>query len=294
MKFFFTIVDRFTRWPEAIPLPDSTSETCARALIRHWISRFGVPDDITSDRGPQFTSHLWSELNRLLGISASNTTAYRPQANGLVERFHHQLKGSLKARLQGPHWMDELPLVLLGIRTAWREDPDCSASDLVYGTSLRIPGEFLPHEPRNLRVSSEFLRQLQDNMRTVLPPAHEFHGSHSTYKPDNLASTGYVYVRHDAHCSPLQRPYDGPFKILEAHDKYYVLDVNGRHDSVSIDRLKTAYGKQVDCQTAPVPSRAITPPRPVRVTPSQPTTAAPQPTVHTRSGRQIKMPVRYQ
>ena len=294
MKFFFTIVDRFTRWPEAIPLPDSTSETCARALIRHWISRFGVPDDITSDRGPQFTSHLWSELNRLLGISASNTTAYRPQANGLVERFHRQLKGSLKARLQGPHWMDELPLVLLGIRTAWREDPDCSASDLVYGTSLRIPGEFLPHEPRNLRVSSEFLRQLQDNMRTVLPPAHEFHGSHSAYQPDNLASTGYVYVRHDAHRSPLQRPYDGPFKILEAHNKYYVLDVNGRHDSVSIDRLKTAYGKQVDCQTVPVPSRVITPPRPVRVTPFQPTTAAPQPMVHSRSGRRIKMPVRYQ
>ena len=84
--------------------------------------------------------------------------------------FHRQLKDSLKACLQGPHWMDELPLVLLGIQTAWREDPGCSASDLVYGTSLRIPGEFLPHEPRDLRVSSEFLHQLQDNMRTSSHP----------------------------------------------------------------------------------------------------------------------------
>ena len=75
MKYLFMVIDRFTRWPEAIPLPDSTTETCSRALIRHWVPRFGVADDITSDRGPQFT------------ISSSNTTAYRPQANGLVERF---------------------------------------------------------------------------------------------------------------------------------------------------------------------------------------------------------------
>ena len=149
-------MDRFTRWPEATPLPDSTTKTCVRALIGHWISRFGVPDDITSDRGPQFTSHMWSELHHLLGISAANTTAYCLQANGLVERFHRQLKDSLKARLQGPHWMDELPLVLLCIRKSWREDPGCSASDLVYGTSLRILGESLPHEPRDLRVSSSF------------------------------------------------------------------------------------------------------------------------------------------
>ena len=51
MKYLFMIIDRFTRWPEAIPLRDSITETCVKALIRHWISRFGVPDDITSDRG---------------------------------------------------------------------------------------------------------------------------------------------------------------------------------------------------------------------------------------------------
>ena len=184
MKYFFTIIDHFTQWPEAIPLPDSTTETCARAFIRYWISPFGEHDDITSDRGPQFTSHLWSEFNCLIGISASNMMAYCLQANRLVERFHRQLKGSLKAQLQGPRWMDELPLVLLGIQTAWREGSDCSASELVYGTSLCIPGEFLSHESWDLRVSSEFLRQIQDNMRTAITPSMEFHCGRSTYKPD--------------------------------------------------------------------------------------------------------------
>ena len=62
MEYFFTIVNISTRWSEAVPLPDSTSKTCARALIHQWIFCFGVPDNIISDRGPQFTSHLWSEI----------------------------------------------------------------------------------------------------------------------------------------------------------------------------------------------------------------------------------------
>ena len=65
MTYLFTIIDRFTRWPEAIPLPDAKTPTCTNALIQGWISRFGVPADITSDRGPQFTSSLWSNLNKM-------------------------------------------------------------------------------------------------------------------------------------------------------------------------------------------------------------------------------------
>ena len=118
MKYFFMIIDRFTGWPEAIPLPDCTTETCARTFIRHWLSRFGVPNAITFNCGPQLTSHLWSELSCLFRISASNMMAYHPQGNGLVECFHQQLKGCLKVRLQGTHWMDKLPLLLLGIWTA--------------------------------------------------------------------------------------------------------------------------------------------------------------------------------
>ena len=116
-------------------------------------------------------------------------------------------------------------------------------------------------------------------MHTALPPAYEFHGSRSAYTPNSLVSTGYVYVRHDAHRKPLQRPYDGPFKILETHEKYYVLNVNGRRDSVSVDRLKTAYGNQVDTQP-PIP-------------PPLPRTAPSQPTVHSRSGRLIQVPFHF-
>jgi transposase InsO family protein len=112
-----TVIDRFSRWPEAIPLSDTTSASCAQVLISQWIARFGVPLDISSDRGPQFTSQLWMSISRLLGTQHHHTTAYHPQSNGLVERFHRHLKSALRARLTGPTWTQELPWVLLGIRT---------------------------------------------------------------------------------------------------------------------------------------------------------------------------------
>ena len=65
--YIFTIIDRFTRWPTALPIADATAATCARALLDGWIANYGVPDSVTSDRGPQFTSALWRELNMIMG-----------------------------------------------------------------------------------------------------------------------------------------------------------------------------------------------------------------------------------
>ncbi len=95
-SYLFTIIDRTTRWPEAFPLTSITAADCAAALLQGWIQRFGVPGIITSDRGPQFTSALWSSLCSLLNISHTQTTAYHPQSNGLVERFHRRFKDALR------------------------------------------------------------------------------------------------------------------------------------------------------------------------------------------------------
>lgn len=96
----FTTVDRTTRWPEAVPLASMTSADVARAFIATWVARFGVPSDVSSDRGPQFTSELWSVVAQGLGVKLHRTTAYHPQANGLCERFHRSMKATLRASLQ--------------------------------------------------------------------------------------------------------------------------------------------------------------------------------------------------
>ena len=118
----FTIVDRTTRWPEAVLMKNTTAEDCARALASGWLACFGVPSIITSDRGVQFTSEIWQVLCRTLRIKHVATIAYNPQSNGLVEPFHRQLKNALKARTCCVKWVDHLPCVMLGIRAAPKED----------------------------------------------------------------------------------------------------------------------------------------------------------------------------
>jgi hypothetical protein len=118
LTYLFTIIDRTSRWPEAILLASITTADCARALFAGWVSRFGVPATITSDRGVQFTSALWAGLCSLLNIQHSPTTAYNPQSNGLVERFHRRLKDALRSRAAAADWHNHLPWVL-GIRTSF-------------------------------------------------------------------------------------------------------------------------------------------------------------------------------
>ena len=59
-SYLLTVIDRFTRWPEAFPLPNITTATVAQAFVSGWVARFGVPSTITTDRGQQFESFLWT------------------------------------------------------------------------------------------------------------------------------------------------------------------------------------------------------------------------------------------
>ncbi|CAH8602890.1 unnamed protein product [Schistosoma mattheei] len=108
-NYIFTCIDRFTRWPVAVPIKDTSAETVAKTLVENWISYYGVPTIITTDRGAQFESRLFQQLTELLGIKRIRTTSYHPMANGMVERLHRQLKASLTAVIVNNDWSNKLP-----------------------------------------------------------------------------------------------------------------------------------------------------------------------------------------
>lgn len=279
MVYLLTIVDRFTRWPEAIPLPNAESITCARALLRTWISRFGVPNSIVSDQGRQFTSALWRELHQVLGVCHNLTTSYHPQANGMVERFHRSLKASLKARLNGPQWMDELPVVLLGIRSTWKAGIDAAPAQLVYGTNVRLPGDFLPPPVEGKQVpDNAFIQELQQNLQKLAPLPPTWNAPSRAYIPQDLHTAEQVYVRHDAVRGPLVKPYDGPYPVVARSDKSFLINKNGKEMKVTIDRLKPAFLMPSESTDSASTKESAT----------IPTENTPIPSVKTRSGRVVK------
>jgi transposase InsO family protein len=97
-----------TCWMEAVTLKNIEASNCAEALIAGWVSRNGVPATITSDPGHQFSSAVWDALCSRLGIQHITTMACRPQANGMIERAHRQLKDALRSRLAGAKWPQHL------------------------------------------------------------------------------------------------------------------------------------------------------------------------------------------
>ncbi len=137
-----TITDRTSKWMEAVPLVETTAATCAKALTFSWISRFGVPEIISSDHGPQFTSNLWSQLCSMLNIAHRQTTAYHPESNGAVERLHCRLKDTLRTRTAAATWANELPLILLSLRAQPREDTGLSLLNLFLEPQLSFQMSF--------------------------------------------------------------------------------------------------------------------------------------------------------
>ena len=140
-KYLLTCVDHFTRWQEAIPIIDIGAETVTDAFFSGWVARFETPATITTDRGAHFESTLWDTLCNHFGITRKRTTIYHPQSNGMVERFHRQLKADIIAHESPNPWTTTLPAVLLGIRSAVKETFGRSAAEMTYGMTLCLPGD---------------------------------------------------------------------------------------------------------------------------------------------------------
>ncbi|KAL0869854.1 hypothetical protein ABMA27_006060 [Loxostege sticticalis] len=234
------MIDRATRWPEAVPVSEITAQTVAKVFVTTWISRFGCPATISTDQGRQFESDLFISLNKLLGIKKIRTTSYHPQANGMIERWHRTMKSAIIARGNSTQWSTELPIVLLGLRAAIRADDNVSPAQMLYGTNIRIPGVFF--EPKKLDKSPEsYTSDLIRAMENATPLKCDHHGKHRSYIHPDMASCDYVFVRTDAVKKPLTPPYEGPYRVLEKQTKFYKLEVKNKTAVISVDRLKPAF-----------------------------------------------------
>ncbi|XP_049857947.1 uncharacterized protein LOC126344010 [Schistocerca gregaria] len=141
MTSCLTCIDHFTSWMEVIPLDDISAEKVARALYQHWIARFGVPSP---------------------GMKIQHTTPYHPKCNGKIERLHTTLKSAIKAH-NSSNCTEILHTVLLGLRTTVRETSNHSTAQIVYGKTIRLPGELFAEPTTKVDLDS-FTSNLKKQM----------------------------------------------------------------------------------------------------------------------------------
>ena len=131
--------NHFTKWYEAVPLPDQTAEMTATALLEHWISRFGVPVSIHTDQGRNFESKLFQSLMQSLQIDKTRTTSFHPQSNAVIERMNRTLLNLLAKSVDDFQitWTQQLPYV--AFRTSVHESTDYTPQFLVFGKEINLP-----------------------------------------------------------------------------------------------------------------------------------------------------------
>ncbi|XP_066978984.1 uncharacterized protein [Macrobrachium rosenbergii] len=175
-------------------MTEESAAACASAFISSWVwvSRFGIPNHITSNRGTSFTLQLRTSLNRLLGTQLHHTIAYHPKSTGMVERFHCTLKAALISCCNSSTWYLQLPWVLLSLRCTPKEVLDLSASEMVYGNSLVIPGEFFPSN----NPSPDIIR-LWTIIGKFAPDCPSHKPTNNTFSPKDLHTTTHVFIRTD-------------------------------------------------------------------------------------------------
>ena len=150
-------------------MKEITAEATAEAYLQGWVQYYGVPETITTDKGTQFTSQTWNNLLCFLGTKHITTTSYHPQSNGLVENVHRRLKDALRMQNLPADWSRNLPLVLLSLRVALKEELQCSPAELVYGQTLRLPQD-CPIQNRYRLEPHQFVSKLKEHFKNMTAP----------------------------------------------------------------------------------------------------------------------------
>ncbi|KRZ04697.1 hypothetical protein T11_6518 [Trichinella zimbabwensis] len=208
------MIDRFTRWPEVVPLANTSADT--NPDHRHHRLRSEVPER------PVVRTHHRARYDVGTGVSVPPTN----ERNGRKR------------------WIDALPLALLGIRSSVKEDLRHAPAELVYGSPLRLPGVFFTETlPSNAAALSDHLRILFDSIRPTLTRTAP---SRKWFVSKELKKCTHVFVQNDAPRPPLSPTYDGPYLVLSRAGKTITILCQNKSRTISLDRVKPAFLDSAD------------------------------------------------
>ena len=218
-KWIMCIGDLFTKYCIAIPLKDMTAETVTSAFVSNWVSYFGVPLELHSDKGTQYESSLFSDTCALLGITKTRTTTMNPQSNGFIEHMNRTLCDMLNCViLENPFsWDTLIRFCSLAYNTSVHESTKETPSMLMYGREMILPLDLIAPvrlpDITPFQSEQEYVLHLQDKL-------------FKAYNHARISLKGATQKQ--------ARQYDNRLKFTSfkvGEQVYYYYPVKGKHTS---------------------------------------------------------------
>lgn len=257
-RYILTLVDFATRWPEAVPLKKIETVTVAEALLQIF-TRMGVPEEVLSDNGSQFTSEMMAEVYRLMSIKPLFTTPYHPQGNGLCEKMNGTLKKMLKrAAAEQPR---EWPRYIAPLLFAYREAPQASLKlspfELMFGRAVRGPLTVLRdiwdggNPTAEVRTTYQYVLDLEQRLQATCQLAKtellkaqaldcKYYDAKAKKRRFQVGDKCLVLLPTST--NKLLAQWTGPYEVVEVCSPLtYKLDVKGVAKRMHINMLKPYY-----------------------------------------------------
>ena len=265
-RYILTLVDYATRYPEAVPLSSTDTETVAEAPVCIF-SRVGIPSEILTDMGTQFTSSVMREVSRFLSFKQLITSSYHPICNGLVERFNQTLKKMLMRMCaeQPKDWDKYIDPLLFAYREAPQESLGFSPFELLYGWPVRGPMQILKQlcseeiEDTEVRNTYRYVLQLRERLGSTLKIAQDSLGKMSRkYKRyyDRKAGNRKLKVSDKAltllptKTNKLLMGWKGPYEVVgKLNPLDYRIKVGRKVKTFHINMLKQYIEREEDEQS---------------------------------------------
>ena len=267
--FILVICDCFTKWTEAIALPNQEAITVTKAFVDHFVSRFGVPLTIHSDLGSNFTSKLFSDMCDLLQIHPTKSTAQHPQANGVVERFNRTLGSmlSMYCNKNQRNWDEFLQQVMMAYRSSIHASTGQTPNKMTLGRDVVLPLQALiglppqSNEQMDQQSYASYVQSLHEELEKIHLVARKALHTKSQYQKRHydlrakkrVLSVGDGVWVHDSTkrlgvCTKLASQWHGPYLVTKRIDDLVYLvkrSLKTPAKAIHIDRLVRYRGSHV-------------------------------------------------
>jgi transposase InsO family protein len=263
--YILTVTDAFSKFTEALPMPNQEAVTIARILTEQILARYGVPIQIVSDQGKNFDGVVFKEVCRLLGVDKQRTSPYHPSANGQAERQHRTINSMLGKIVSENQtdWDALLPFVMAAYRASRHETTGYTPNFLMFGRENRGPMDLIygrpANEPNGENYSDHTLalaermenayRHVRENLKTAANRMKNTYDMRVKPAKFQIGDKVLYYTprRYKGRSPKWTRCYTGPYNIVEQIGPVTYMIRKSAHARpliVHTDKLKRFYDEQ--------------------------------------------------